>query len=119
MEILTAIFKSKEQVENERQIQIVIKSWEDYKCHELNIMRDCLNCWSHSNDRNIRPSLKYRYIEVDPETDHRMYFVSMTVGQAKCHHIYESILEHDCLNYGYYMDSDIANMMYREREQVA
>lgn len=79
MNIIKKYFVNKE---NKTPINIVINSEFDYKDHDINILKDCLNCWS-KEEHGCYTTLKYEWIYSNPEQKEKIYFVSTCIGELK------------------------------------
>lgn len=76
-----------------KEVQIMIKSWEDYKNHDINVLRECLTMWSES-DCTYKSPLKYKTIFLENGSrlwkpafgkNHckRIFFITTTYKQLK------------------------------------
>lgn len=100
--------------EKNENVRIVIKSWHDYQNHDLNVLRDCLNCWTKNT--HLKPTFQFKTMCVDPDNEKNMYFVNTNVQQLIEHDLFESVVDNPDLEPTSYMCSDIEHDLYRPKE---
>lgn len=110
------IFKSNN--ENKR-VDLVIKSWENYNNHDINIFRDCLECWSKFENQHFNHSFKFRVIEVEPKENKKLFFVSTTVNDLRRFRLDGSTIQNTELMPGNFMDSSITQDIFSCMNQFA
>ena len=106
--------KIKTKKDLKRPINIVLNSTYDYKNHNINVLKSCLNAWSMNDDLNLpykNTYFDYDWIYVNPEMDEKLYFIRTTKGELMRHKL-DDLIDNDNMVASSYMPSDISNIIY-------
>lgn len=85
-----------------KKVNLVINSEYDYKDHDINILKDCLNAWTKNGYYDI--PFKYEWMYTGPDQKQKMYFVSCTIAQLKTHKL-EKLIDNADVQANEYMNS--------------
>lgn len=99
----------KKKKELNQRVNFVLNSEFDYKDHDINILKACLNAWTKNNYIDI--PFKYEWIYTDPKQKQKMYFVSSSISELRTHKL-EKILENPELHATSYMNSYFSSALF-------
>ena len=90
-------------------IKIVLNSNFDYKDHDLNILKACLNAWTKEDAKYI--PLKFDWIFVDPDQKEKVFFISTNLKELKQFKL-EKIAENNDILSTAYMNSAFTSAIF-------
>lgn len=94
--------------EEKKPINIILNSHYDYKDHELNVMKECLNICSKTG-RYI--PLSYEWIYTNPDQDEKMYFITTNLAELKRMKLERLADKHDLQDCSY-MNSVVSHALF-------
>jgi len=110
---MNLIEKYKTYKAEKKPIKIILNSTFDYKDHDLNVLKTCLNIWSN-DDIQYKP-LNFDWIFVNPDQKEKIFFISTNLKELKkfkLNHIIENP-QYDILSNSY-MDSYFTSLIFSE-----
>ena len=99
----------KNKKEDNTPINLVINSSFNYPDKKLNILKECLNCWSSKNNY-IYSSVTFDWIYSDPDMKEKIYFISTTKKELKKFQLYDII---DGVLSNSYMNTYLDTIIYK------
>lgn len=108
---MSIIEKYKEKKENKTPIHLVINSFIDYKDHDLNVLKECLNKWSEIEEYARCGTIAFSWIYTNIQTKDKMYFINTNKEQLARHSLL-GIIDNPDINANLYMDKITQKVMF-------
>jgi len=70
----------KRRKEMNKVVEFVIYSNYYYNWHTLNVLKECLNCWS-KQEKNCYAPFKFDWMYLTPDMEEKIYFVKMSKAE--------------------------------------
>ena len=90
-------------------IKIVINSEFDYKDHDINVLKECLNLWA-KDEPNCNSNFRFEWIYTNPEQKEKVFFLSTSIGELKQHKLEKLIYNEEIVSNSYM--TSIQNKIY-------